>query len=276
MPARYDLHSHSTCSDGSLTPAVLVDRARRCGVTHLALTDHDTTAGLRAAAEAARGSELTVIAGVEISSCWEDQTVHILGLGIDPASPVLNAGLERQRRTRCDRSRRILANLDRRGIHISRFCAGPEGGLVTRTHIARALVEAGYARSLKSAFATWLKPGRPGHTPAAWPALTEAVRWIRHARGQAVLAHPLRYRMNQRSLERLVLSFQRAGGRGIEVVSGSSNGEQIQRCASLAARFQLLGSVGSDFHGPDQPWLRLGCCDPLPGSVEPVWGDGLL
>jgi len=272
MPARYDLHSHSHCSDGALSPGALVDYARVRGVTHLALTDHDTTAGIGAAMDAAYGSGLTVIPGVEISSTWEKRTIHILGLGIETADRALQHGLQQQQQLRNERASRALSGLACSDIKIEHELRSTvEAGLVTRTHIARALVKAGHAASIQKAFNKWLRPGRPGHVESQWPAMAETVRWIRQAGGLAILAHPLRYGLDRGLLDALFSAFKLAGGDGAEVVSGPLDQAKILQCGQLAEKFQLLGSVGSDFHGPDQTWLRLGRCEALPESVQPVW-----
>ena len=273
MSSPWDLHAHSAASDGTLSPAGLVRRAAARGVRVLALTDHDTTAGLAEAAATAEAEGVELVPGVELSTAWEGVEVHVVGLWIDPAHPALQAGLERQRRSRLERARAMGERLARAGIpgayEGARALAG--GEVVNRSHFARFLVASGHGRDLAQAFGRYLQRGRPGYAPPSWVPLAEGIGWIRAAGGVAVLAHPGRYRLSGGRLRRLVAAFRGAGGEAIEVVSGSHGPAQMHVAAGLARRFGLLASVGSDFHVPGNPWRELGRLDPLPDGCVPVW-----
>jgi len=268
MPA-IDLHSHSDISDGQLMPAELVARAAAGGVATLALTDHDSVDGLAAARAAASAHALRLIPGVEISVAWSGHSVHVLGLGIDPDSPDLNAGLLRLQAARARRAETIHARLAKARVPVDTGAVPP--ARLTRTHFARALVAAGHAPGPREAFPRYLGPGRPGHVRGDWADLGEAVGWIRAAGGVAVLAHPLRYKLTATKRRALLGEFVAAGGRGLEVVWGNASRDEIATAAELARQHGLLASVGSDFHGPEQHWIQLGRLGALPRDLTPVW-----
>jgi len=239
----------------------------------LALTDHDTVDGLAEAARAAREEGVSLVAGVELSTVWEGEEIHVVGLWVDPADPLLRERLAGQRRRRQERAAEIGRRLARAGMaglyEDARALAG--GGVVNRSHFARCLVDRGLARDAAQAFDRWLRRGRPGYARAQWPPLAEGVAWIRAAGGVAVLAHPLRYRLSAGGRRRLAAAFREAGGEGIEVVCGGQGPEGTHAAAALARRFGLRASVGSDFHAPGSPWRELGRLDPLPDGCAPVW-----
>jgi len=273
---RYDLHSHSTHSDGLLTPAALVRRASARGVDVLALTDHDELSGLDEARAQASGAPLRLVAGAELSVSWRDVTLHVLGLRIDAACPSLRDGLARIRAGRAERARRIGASLADAGIPGAyegalRFVTSER--LISRTHFARFLVEAGHVREMRDVFKRFLVRGRPGHVEHAWAGLAEAIDWIHAAGGRAVLAHPGRYKVGPGELRELLDEFRDVGGDGIEVVSPSHSAAQITDFACHARRRGLLASCGSDYHGPGESYVDLGDVPPLPVGVTPVWHD---
>ncbi|PZP53495.1 MAG: phosphatase [Azospira oryzae] len=269
-----DLHCHSTASDGVLAPAEVVRRAYQRGVRVLALTDHDALEGLAPAREAARACGITLIDGVEVSVTWRGQTIHVVGLGIDPSHPVLGTGLTGLREGRRARARRMAAELERLGIEGSlegAYAHARNPDLIGRTHFARFLVERGVASDVKSVFQRYLTPGKPGYVPHVWASLEEAIRWITASGGVAVLAHPGRYRLSSQTLEELLTEFRDHGGSGIEVVTGSHSPDEYGRFARFADRFGLAASAGSDFHGPGEGALDLGALPPLPEGCRPVW-----
>lgn len=270
----YDLHTHTDYSDGSLRPEALVARAHAAGVKVLALTDHDCTDGIAAAAAAAAGVGLTLVPGVEISVTWQQQTIHVLGLGVAPAHAELQAGLAALRVTRGERAHEIGARLAKAGVGDAYAGAAALAGgpIVSRTHFARHLVASGHARDLRRAFKQFLTRGAPGYAPVTWVAPEVAIDWIHAAGGQAVLAHPARYKLAPTQLRRLLAEFKEAGGDGIEVISGSHSRDDMHRFALFAREFGFLASAGSDYHGPDS-WLDLGALPPLPAECAPVWRD---
>jgi len=273
MP-RFDLHSHSTASDGLLAPKALIARAVERRVDVLALTDHDDTAGLAEAAEAARGTPLTLVHGAELSVSWETQTLHIVALQIDPANETLAAGLGTIRDGRDGRAHRIAASLAAAGIPRAyegarRFVTSDR--LISRSHFARYLVEAGHAKTTQDVFKRYLVAGKPGYVSHAWATLTDAVSWIHAAGGQAVLAHPGRYRLTATGMRRLLTSFREAGGDAIEVYSSSHTMAQAEEFAGYARVFGFMASGGSDYHGPGESSLDLGSVPELPSWLAPVW-----
>lgn len=267
-----DFHLHSTCSDGVLPPAGVVALAADCGVRLCALTDHDTVAGLGAAADAARTHRIGFVPGVELSARWQGRTVHVVGLGIDPAAPALAAAIAARGEQRRVRAERIRDRLDRAGApgtaaH-ARVAAHP---LPTRTHFARALVELGAASDPGQAFERWLGRGKPAQVPSEWPELDEAIGAIAGSGGIAVLAHPLRYTLSNGQRRELARTFRAAGGQALEVVTGGQAPHQLELATGLALRAGLEGSVGSDCHDPALPWHRPGRLAKLPAAVIPVW-----
>jgi hypothetical protein len=269
----YDLHTHSTASDGTLSPAELVQRARAQGVDVLALTDHDTTAGLDEAALAAREVGLRFVPGVEISVTWNGATVHIVGLNVDVQNAALQAGLAGLREFRAWRSEEIARRLAKAGIEgaLEGARAFSKGQILSRTHFARFLVQHGHAKDMHKVFGKFLTHNRPGYVPGEWAALADAVGWIRAAGGQAVIAHPARYKVSATRLRTLIAEFKDCGGAGLEVVSGSHSAGDAHGMAQYAQRFELAASSGSDYHGPEQPWLELGKSPPLPAGCRAIW-----
>lgn len=269
----FDLHSHSTASDGTLTPSELLSRAAERGVGTLALTDHDTLAGLEEAQAQARKLGLGFVPGVEVSVTWKARTVHIVGLNVDPASNELNAGLERMRGFRDWRAEEIGRRLAEAGI-AGAFEGARErsnGRLIGRTHFARFLVDQGHAENVRDVFKRFLVRGKPGFVAGDWASLEEAVGWIRAAGGQAVVAHPARYNLTRTKLRELLREFVDLGGEGIEVVSGSHSRDDYFTIARHARDFGLLASSGSDYHGPENPWIELGRLPELPPGCQPIW-----
>lgn len=273
MSGRFDLHSHSRCSDGALSPADLVRHARACGVDVLALTDHDTTAGITEAQAAAREAGMRLIAGVEVSVSWAQRVIHIVGLDIDPRCAELQDGLARLRGARRERARSIAERLARCGIPgaLELVETGVGAEAIGRNHFARFLVEQGHVKDAKRAFKRYLGRGASCYVASEWAGLAEAVDWIRAAGGIAVVAHPARYSMSRNVMRRFLAEFTAAGGGGIEVVSGSHDAQQARLLADHAREFGLCASAGSDFHAPENGWTVPGRLAPLPSGCEPVW-----
>lgn len=272
MPSTFDLHLHSTASDGTLTPVELIAHAHRHGVTCLALTDHDTTAGLDAAAQAAALHGIEFVPGIELSTTWERINVHVVGLGIEPDNPALQQGLQQLNRCRAERAAEIARRLEKRRIAGALEGARAQAGAaaVTRTHFARWLVSAGHTPDAASAHKRYLARGKAGYVSSNWVDIASAIRWITAAGGLAVLAHPLRYPLHNRKLRCLVEEFAAAGGVGIEVVSGSQSPDRTALAVELAGRHHLYASGGSDFHSPEQTWLAPGRFSALPTGCRSI------
>jgi len=269
----YDLHCHSTASDGSLSPESLIARAVEQGVDVLALTDHDGTEGIAQAQQAALNTTLSVIPGVEISVTWGSNTVHIIGLNVDKNNVELEQGLKEIRHYRQQRAEKIAERLEKSGISGAYEGASQYASpvMLGRVHFAKFLVEAGHAKSINDVFKRFMVRNKPGYVSGEWASLEQAVTWINQAGGQAVIAHPARYKMTATKLKRLIAEFKTYGGAGIEVVSGRQHPEEIKTLAKLANDFELLASRGSDFHSPDNTWVELGRIPELPKGVTPIW-----
>jgi 3',5'-nucleoside bisphosphate phosphatase len=269
----YDLHSHSSASDGTLAPAALVRLADQAGVGVLALTDHDTTAGVAEALQTAEALSIRLLAGVEISVTWSGQTVHIVGLNVDPENAELQAGLQTLRDFRNWRAEEIGRRLLMSGVEnaYEDALAHSNGILVSRTHFARMLVERGVVDDERKVFKHYLVKGKPGYVAGDWAKLETAIGWIRNAGGQAVVAHPARYKMTRTKLRRLLGEFRELGGEAVEVVSGSHSRDDCIAMAKHTGDFNLLASAGSDFHNPENPWVTLGRLPLLPTGCKPVW-----
>ena len=283
----FDLHNHSIASDGLLTPRALIELAVSAGCDAIALTDHDTTDGLTEAAAAAQELNLRFIRGVEISVTWplnpgagtrhaeiKPTTIHVVGLGIDPANAALSAGLESIRTGRMARARLMgddLARVGIEGLFEDALDMAENKTMIGRTHFARALAGRGLVKNVGKAFERYLTFGRPGYVAHQWASLAEAVGWIVEAGGIPVVAHPGRYRLSRADMKLLLEEFKEAGGRAIEVVTGSHQPHQYREYATIAREMDFLASRGSDFHGLDESHFKPGKLPPLPAGLTPVW-----
>lgn len=269
----YDLHCHSTASDGRLTPADVVARAIEQGVDVLALTDHDTVAGLAEAQNAAAGTDLRLINGIEFSSQWGKRGIHVVGLNIDVNSVVLKGAIASQLEARDRRSEMIAERLTKIGVAgaLKGAKAIAAGAVLGRPHFAQYLLEQGRVKSINEAFKKYLGAGKPGDVKNIWPELSEVVGWIRSAGGIAVLAHPSKYKMTRTKLCALVFDFAQCGGQAMEVSSGLMPPGVSASLARIAKDYDLHASCGSDFHFPGHKWQELGQFSPMPESCPAVW-----
>ena len=270
----FDLHNHSTSSDGLLSPTELMELGARQGVQAMALTDHDTVDGLEEAAQAAGRLGIGFVNGVEISVSWGETTVHVVGLAFDPDSAVLAQGLRSIRDGRLGRAQRMAAALGKLGhtgtLEAALVLAGDEKRL-SRTHFARHLAESGAVRDAQQAFDKYLGKGKPAFVRHQWASLEDAMAWILGAGGVAVLAHPGRYGLKPLGRATLLDEFRRLGGEAIEVVTGSHRPEEYATWRRVAEEYGFLASRGSDFHGPGESPVMPGGLPPLPASLVPVW-----
>jgi predicted metal-dependent phosphoesterase TrpH len=269
-----DLHCHSSVSDGTLSPEALASRAKERGVELWSLTDHDEIGGQHRARDAALALGLPYLTGTEISVSFCGQTVHIVGLGFDADDTALEQGLAATRGGRRERALEMAESLAQAGIRGSfegalKYVGNPE--LISRTHFARYLVETGVCADTSEVFRRFLTEGKPGFVPHRWANLRDAVRWITEAGGQAVIAHPARYRFTANEEHALFGEFKAHGGRGVEVVTGSHSAAEAVRYAEAALEYGLAASRGSDFHSPDESHTDLGALPELPGQLTPVW-----
>lgn len=248
---KIDLHSHSYYSDGVLSPKDLVERAQSRGVTVLALTDHDTVAGIPEALAAAENTELRLIPGIELSCTWNHKTIHILGLNIDPYHPRIQTVIADLSLKREKRARQMMDKLTAFGIPgVQESIAQQVKGVAGRSHFAKLLIQKGYAKNHQSAFKQFLIKNKPGYVPTQWLSIAEAVKIIHSAGGVAAIAHPRRYNMTMTKLSELIEEFAAAGGQGIELATSAQKKEDQLLLYPLLEKHQLFASIGSDFHEP--------------------------
>jgi len=263
---------HSDWSDGALAPIELVALATQRQVQLLALTDHDTMAGCESAARECAQRGIDFLHGCELTAAWRGREIHIVGLRLEADSPVLTAHLRLVVAQRAERLSAIGERLERCRLPGRELVAAVMElrGTPTRLHLARLLVARGHAAEVEEAFDRWLGEGRPAAVPAPWPGIDTAIGAISAAGGLAVLAHPQRYRLAAGGLRELCGEFRDAGGTGIEVSLPGMSPQDASRMASLARRYGLAGSCGSDFHVPGLPWRPLGRFAKLPEGVVPI------
>lgn len=271
--ARYDLHMHSTFSDGEYSPEELVQNCFDAGLTHFALTDHDTVAGVARAQDAAHQLKINCIPGIELSAQWNNVDIHIVGLNIDPQHEKLLHGLEKHGVMRAQRARKIAEKLCKAEIrHTYNEAKALSGGdIITRAHFAQVLINRGIVQDFEQAFKKYLGKNKIAYVPTEWVALQEAITWIRESGGVAVLAHPMRYRLSLGKLRKLVRQFAILGGQGIELISKEQNPDAANTLITLCLEHRLYASQGSDFHGPNVSRAQLGGLAMLPDAVQPVW-----
>ncbi|MCE9678661.1 PHP domain-containing protein [Shewanella sp. AS1] len=269
-----DLHSHTTASDGQLTPSELVARALEQGVQVLAITDHDTLAGLAEAHQfnQSQPKPLKLIDGCEISSSWNHFDIHIVGLNLDCNNSELIDFLDNQRLLRDSRAQEIGRRLAKAGIEgaYEGALALADGAALSRGHYARWLANNGYAPDAASVFKKYLARNKTGYVPNNWSDMATAIKIIHQAHGIAVLAHPSGYKLSAKWLKRLVRDFKAAGGDAMEVVLGQQTLDDRDNLIALSRQNQLAASLGSDFHFPDS-WIELGKNMFQPQGVDWVW-----
>ena len=252
---RIDLHVHTTASDGTFPPAEAVSHARDLGLAAIAITDHDTPAGLPEALAAGRALGVEVVPGIEVSVDYLGRGVHVLGYFIDPAAPSLRHLLnwvvaERRRRNAAVEE---LFRADGIDITVDSLVKRNPDSVIGRPHFAAALVEQGYASDVSDAFRRFLDRGQRYYLKRSYIPLRQAFDVIRDAGGKPVIAHPLQYRLSEDALLRLVTTLCDAGAVGMECLYSQYDAEETAYLKGLAARFGLLVTGGSDFHGTRKP-----------------------
>ena len=272
---KIDLHNHSYYSDGVLSPSEIVLLAKEQGCDVFALTDHDTTDGLLEAQQKADEIGLQLVHGVEVSAMWSNMTVHIVGLGVDIDNEVLRQGLQRHQDFRQVRVEKMARGLGGAGVFnaLEKVKIVAKKGMITRTHFAQMLVQEGVCKDMRSVFKRFLTGKKPGGVGGKWAEFDEVIEWIHAAGGKAVLAHPLRYRMTNTKIKRLLGHLSSAGLDGVEVVTGSSSGDEITLVSQWAKEFGLLASIGSDYHGWPNQRVRIGHLQDMPNVNETIWKD---
>ncbi len=273
MSVVYDLHTHTTASDGELSPKALVIEAKTNGVDVLAVTDHDTIEGIAEAGNEAYKQNIKLFSGIELSVSWMDKNFHIVGLDIDADNKRLKESLKKTKELRQQRAVEMGKKLDKIGVSKAYYEARELAGAstLTRSHFARVLIKQGFAKDTKEVFKKYLIRNKPGFVKTSWIEMAKGVKLLKDAGGEAIFAHPMRYKITTAWLRKFLLAFKESGGAGIEVVTGSSNVDEIITTAAFANRFKLLGSAGSDFHGFDNTRVKLGQLAAMPESVTPIW-----
>ncbi len=267
-----DLHTHTTVSDGELSPCELIQQAESNGVDVLSITDHDTTEAYTDLMNPDNLS-LTLIPGIEFSTNWNKTGIHIVGLNIQLDSETIRTGIHFQHQARITRAQRIAENLSKLGIENSwegvKQIAGDS--VIGRLHFAQFLMDTGVVKNINQAFNKYLGAGKTGDVRQFWAPLDNIIEWIRGAGGIAVLAHPDKYRLTRTKLSLLLDDFRDAGGEGIEVISGKQTANVTHKLIGLCKQKKLLASCGSDFHQHGQPWSELGNTGTIPADCQTVW-----
>ena len=256
-----DLHVHSNASDGTFSPSQVVELAKNAGLDAFALTDHDTTAGVPEALEKGRDLNIEVIPGIEVSSSFDGTEIHILGLFVDPDDPVLAAMLEKMRISRGRRNEKMLENLAADGISFTKeeLCGDNPDTIITRAHIAHALVAKGICSGMDQAFKKYLQYGGR-HCPQQEHLSPEEVVKTLISNGAFVaLAHPFQYKFGDKKTEELIAHMADLGMKGLEVYHSSNNKLESMKLQEMAVRHHLLPTGGSDFHGANKPDIAIGC-----------------
>lgn len=270
-----DFHTHSTASDGELTPLALLERACERNIECFAITDHDTVAGYLSVREASQAMALTLISGVEFSCQWSGVTVHIVGLNMDVEHPAMRQGLDRLMQARLDRGAKIASRLHKLGFPAALEGAVAEAGSsqLGRPHFASWMLQQAHVATISEAFDKYLGQGKPGDVKAFWPELAEVTAWIVAAGGTAVIAHPLKYKLTRSKLRRLVADFKIAGGSAVELINGRQTADQTAVLRRLAQECDLAISAGSDFHRDTVYGADLGVELRVPEGLKSVWQD---
>jgi len=268
-----DLHNHSYFSDGALSPSEVVRLANDAGCDLFSLTDHDSTNGIVEAKHEADKLGLDLVNGVEISAFWRNSAIHIVGLGIDIDNDVLQTGLEFNQTLRKERAKKIALGLWRSGIKDALDKAEKLSGghMLTRTHFAQMLINEGYCKDMKSVFRRYMSGRKPGGVRVEWKHYDEVINWIHSAGGKALIAHPFRYRMTHTKIKKMLNHFKEANGDGFEVVNANSSDEEISLGNQWSEEFDLLASVGSDFHGWPNQRVQIGNLADLPNNSRAIW-----
>ncbi len=275
--ARYrkvDLHSHSSRSDGRLSPADLVSLAAEQEVSLFALTDHDTLDGIPEASQKAKDLGISFVNGVELSTQWKGIPLHMVALNFDPDDPAVLSVVERNQLIRLDRARRIADLLVKQGLPdlFDEAVALAGESQLGRPHFASLLVEKGFVKDSNKAFDRYLGNKKLGQLRDVWPELEDVLTTLSGQNIELVLAHPKRYPLTVTKLKRLLADFKKWGGTGMEVASGNERPDSVRLLERLSVEFGLKASVGSDYHGPFGPWMQVGKYTPIHGSeVDLIW-----
>ena len=255
-----DLHVHSNASDGTFSPSQVVELAKNSGLDAFALTDHDTTAGVPEALEKGRDLNIEVIPGIEVSSSFDGTEIHILGLFVDSDDPVLAAMLEKMRISRGRRNEKMLENLAADGISFTKeeLCGDNPDTIITRAHIAHALVAKGICSGMDQAFKKYLQYGGRYCPQKEHLSPEEVVKTLISNGAFVALAHPFQYKFGDKKTEELIAHMADLGMKGLEAYHSSNNKLESMKLQEMAVRHHLLPTGGSDFHGGNKPDISIG------------------
>ena len=255
-----DLHVHSNASDGTFSPSQVVELAKNAGLDAFALTDHDTTAGVPEALEKGRDLNIEVIPGIEVSSSFDGTEIHILGLFVNSDDPVLAAMLEKMRISRDRRNEKMLENLAADGISFTKeeLCGDNPDTIITRAHIAHALVAKGICSGMDQAFKKYLQYGGRYCPQKEHLSPEEVVKTLISNGAFVALAHPFQYKFGDKKTEELIAHMADLGMKGLEVYHSSNNKLESMKLQEMAVRHHLLPTGGSDFHGSNKPDISIG------------------
>jgi predicted metal-dependent phosphoesterase TrpH len=269
---RYDLHTHTTASDGKLNPDELIERAERFNVDALSITDHDTIDAYKNI-DQLRAGNVKIIPGIEFSTQWRKNEIHILGLNIGLQDAVINKVISQQFEFRYSRAKNISKKLSNLGIEDALLNAKKyaKGNIIGRPHFAEHLIATGHATNFQQAFKKYLAVGKPAFAKQQWTDIENIISSISASGGSAIIAHPMKYKLTRTKLLEFIADFKEYGGHGIEVVSGRQIPQVTRELASYCDKFNLYASCGSDFHRPDQSWAEIGQISKMPDSCTPVW-----
>jgi len=270
---KVDLHNHSYYSDGVLPPIEVVRLAKEQKCELFALTDHDTVDGLVEARDEAKKLNMQFVSGVEVSAMWCNMTIHILGLGVDAENEVLKSGLRQHQEFRKIRAEKMARGLGGAGIFnaMEKTQLIAKKDMITRTHFAQMLIQEGVCKDMKSVFRRFLTGKKPGGVGGKWASYDKVIDWIHAAGGVAVLAHPLRYRMTNTKVKRMMSDLSENGCDGVEVITAHSAKEEIDLVGKWAEKYNLLASVGSDYHGWPNQRIQIGHLQNLSNSDRAIW-----
>lgn len=256
-----DLHVHSNYSDGTNTPVELIELAMKSNLSVIALTDHDTVAGVSEIMELAKGKPITVIPGVEMSSIYGGDDVHILGYYVDYKEKAFLERLEYYQKKREERNMRMIEKMQKCGIDITteKFFEMFPDSVITRAHFGTYLMRMGYVRSVKEAFEKYVGSGKPCYMPKESITPREAIECIQLGKGVPVLAHPMLYkRLSEEQLDNLIIELKQLGLVGIEALYSENSPDEEEKTRNLAQKHELFITGGSDFHGATKPQIQLG------------------
>lgn len=255
-----DLHTHTTFSDGTYSPEEIIKLCHKSNLKAIAITDHDTIDGIKYARDMAKELNIELIEGIEFSADYKGIEIHVLGYFLDIENKELLSLLEDLKISRDKRNKELIKKLNDIGLDISfeYVKSLSNGGLITKAHFGKAIVKKGYAKTMKEAFSLYLGKGKPAYVSRVLISYKDAIKYILNAGGIPVLAHPMIYKLSDKDLEIAIKDLKDSGLKGIECYYPSNSLSQTNFLLSLAKKYDLKVTAGSDFHGENRPDVALG------------------